>query len=59
MKAAARLGLLFVLPALGVLIPITLYPMLYGIWMAFTDYRVSHIRRGEHLFAGLSLAVWI
>lgn len=53
MSSASRLALFFVLPAVGVMLPITVYPLLYGIWMAFTNYRVTHIRNGGWEYVGL------
>ncbi|MBM3270193.1 MAG: sugar ABC transporter permease [Candidatus Sericytochromatia bacterium] len=43
----------FILPAALVMGVITVYPLLYGIWMAFTNFGPQHIRHQNPRFVGL------
>ncbi len=43
----ARLILLYLLPALLVMGIITLYPLLFQVWLSFTDYGVKNLRVGS------------
>lgn len=49
-----RLAYLYIAPATIVMAFITFYPMLYGIWMAFTDFGPQHIRHQNPHFVGLA-----
>lgn len=40
----ARLAFLYILPALIIMIFITFYPILYQIWMSFTDFALKNLR---------------
>lgn len=51
--AEARTAYTYILPAAVVMAAITLYPILYGIWMAFTNYNPRHIREQNPNFVGL------
>ncbi len=42
----ARTAYLFMLPALLVMLIITFYPLVFQIWMSFTDYGLKNIRPG-------------
>lgn len=48
----ARLAYLYIAPAALVMAFITFYPMLYGVWMAFTDFGPQHIRLQNPHFVG-------
>lgn len=48
-----RLAYVYILPAALVMSLLTVYPLLYGLWMAFTDFRVQHIRQQNPSFVGL------
>ncbi len=43
----------FIAPAAVVMAVITVYPLLYGIWMAFTNFGVQHIRHQNPRFVGI------
>lgn len=43
----------FVAPAAVVMSLITLYPLLYGVWMAFTNFNPRHIRAQNPAFVGV------
>ncbi|HEY9857523.1 MAG TPA: sugar ABC transporter permease [Stenomitos sp.] len=43
----------FIAPAAVVMSLITLYPLLYGVWMAFTNFSPRHIRAQNPAFVGL------
>ncbi len=43
----------FVAPAAIVMAVITLYPLLYGVWMAFTNFSPRHIRHQDPSFVGV------
>ena len=43
----------FILPAAIVMGVITVYPLIYGIWMAFTNFGIQHIRHQNPRFVGL------
>jgi arabinogalactan oligomer/maltooligosaccharide transport system permease protein len=43
----------FILPAAVVMAVITVYPLIYGVWMAFTNFGVQHIRHHNPRFVGL------
>lgn len=43
----------FILPSAIVMAAITLYPLLYGVWMAFTNFSPRHIRSQAPQFVGL------
>ena len=40
----------YILPAAVVMSIITIYPILYGIWMSFTDFKLIHLRTGNPPF---------
>ncbi|MEB3283791.1 MAG: sugar ABC transporter permease [Candidatus Sericytochromatia bacterium] len=48
----SRLAYLYIAPAAVVMGAITFYPMLYGIWMAFTNFGPVHIRKQNPDFVG-------
>ncbi len=48
-----RLAYAFLAPAAIVMTFITLYPLAYGIWMAFTNFNVTHLRHQNPRFVGL------
>ncbi|HEY9722808.1 MAG TPA: sugar ABC transporter permease [Oscillatoriaceae cyanobacterium] len=52
-KGHTRLAYFYILPAALVMALITFYPMLYGIWMAFTDFGPTDIRTQHPHFVGL------
>jgi arabinogalactan oligomer/maltooligosaccharide transport system permease protein len=43
----------FIAPSAAVMAVITLYPLLYGVWMAFTNFNPTHIRNQAPRFVGL------
>ena len=43
----------FIAPSAIVMAVITLYPLLYGVWMAFTDFSPRYIRSQQPRFVGL------
>jgi arabinogalactan oligomer/maltooligosaccharide transport system permease protein len=43
---SARLAYLYLLPALLVMGIITVYPLLFQVWMSFTDYGIQNLRTG-------------
>ena len=49
-RASARLAHLYIAPAMIALAALTFYPVLYGIWLSFTDASQSHL--GEHAWIG-------
>jgi arabinogalactan oligomer/maltooligosaccharide transport system permease protein len=49
----ARLAYLYILPAALVMGAITFYPLVYGVWMAFTNFSPMHIRAQNPDFVGL------
>lgn len=53
LKGSARIAYLYILPAALVMSLITFYPLLYGVWMAFTDFGPTHIRLQNPNFVGL------
>lgn len=53
-KGSRRLAYLYLLPAALVTALITLYPLLYGVWMAFTDFGPEHIKAQNPHFVGLA-----
>lgn len=53
-KGTTRLAYLYVLPSMLLMAAITFYPMLYGIWMAFTDFGPTNIRNQHPHFVGLA-----
>ncbi|MEB3197165.1 MAG: sugar ABC transporter permease [Candidatus Sericytochromatia bacterium] len=53
-RPEARLAYAYILPATLVMAAITFYPMLYGIWMAFTNFGPTHIRDQSPDFVGLA-----
>ncbi|MDB5098482.1 MAG: putative transporter permease protein [Cyanobacteria bacterium RYN_339] len=54
MNSTTRLAYLYILPAALVMSAITFYPMLYGVWMAFTDFGPTNIRDQHPHFVGLA-----
>jgi arabinogalactan oligomer / maltooligosaccharide transport system permease protein len=44
--ADARVAFLYLIPAFAVMSIITFYPLLYQVWMSFTDFQVQNIRVG-------------
>jgi arabinogalactan oligomer/maltooligosaccharide transport system permease protein len=52
-KGNTRTAYLYILPAAIVMAIITFYPMLYGVWMGFTDFGPQHIRSQSPHFVGL------
>ena len=53
MKGQTRIAYLYILPAALVMSIITFYPLLYGVWMAFTNFGPEHIRSQHPDFVGL------
>ena len=51
-RSEVRLAFAFIAPAAAVMAFITVYPLLYGIWMAFTNYNPTHIRGRMPRFVG-------
>lgn len=49
----AKIAYLYILPAALVMSVITFYPLLYGVWMAFTDFSPINIRDQHPHFVGL------
>jgi arabinogalactan oligomer/maltooligosaccharide transport system permease protein len=49
----SRLAYRFILPSAIVMALITVYPLLYGVWMAFTNFSPRHIRNQDPEFVGL------
>jgi arabinogalactan oligomer / maltooligosaccharide transport system permease protein len=47
-----KIAYFYILPAAIVMAIITLYPILYGIWMSFTDFRLTHLRTNNPPFVG-------
>jgi arabinogalactan oligomer/maltooligosaccharide transport system permease protein len=45
--ADTRMAYLYMFPALVVMAIITAYPLLYEVWMSFTDYGLTNLRRGS------------
>ena len=45
--AETRLAYLYMLPALVVMAIITAYPLLYEVWMSFTNYGLKNLRQGS------------
>jgi arabinogalactan oligomer/maltooligosaccharide transport system permease protein len=54
MHPTTRLAYLYIAPAALLMAAITFYPMLYGIWMAFTNFGPEHIRHQNPDFVGLA-----
>ncbi|MEB3222740.1 MAG: sugar ABC transporter permease [Candidatus Sericytochromatia bacterium] len=54
MHPTARLAYLYIAPAVLLMAAITFYPMLYGVWMAFTNFGPEHIRHQNPDFVGLA-----
>lgn len=52
-QSNTRLAIVYILPAALVMAVITFYPLLYGVWMAFTDFSPIHIRHQNPNFVGL------
>lgn len=52
-KSQTRIALIYIAPAALVMALITFYPLLYGVWMAFTDFSPIHIRNQNPNFVGL------
>jgi arabinogalactan oligomer/maltooligosaccharide transport system permease protein len=52
-QSQTRLAFVYILPAALVMAVITFYPLLYGVWMAFTDFSPIHIRHQNPNFVGL------
>lgn len=52
-KGTTRIAYLYILPAALVMSAITFYPLLYGVWMAFTNFGPQHIRHQNPQFVGL------
>lgn len=48
-----RLAYTYILPAALIMAALTAYPLLYGFWMAFTDFGIQHIRHQNPTFVGL------
>lgn len=44
--ADARVAFLYLIPAFTVMIIITFYPLLYQVWMSFTDFQIQNLRSG-------------
>ena len=51
-RGHARLAHLYIAPAMLALAALTFYPILYGIWLSFTDANQTHL--GQERFIGLS-----
>jgi arabinogalactan oligomer/maltooligosaccharide transport system permease protein len=52
-KSNIKVAYLYILPAAVVMSLITFYPLLYGVWMAFTDFGPINIRDQHPHFVGL------
>lgn len=52
-NSQTRIALIYIAPAALVMALITFYPLLYGVWMAFTDFSPIHIRNQNPNFVGL------
>lgn len=50
----ARLAFLYILPALIIMVFITFYPILYQIWMSFTDFTLKNLRTMDPNWVWLS-----
>jgi arabinogalactan oligomer/maltooligosaccharide transport system permease protein len=48
----SRLAFFYILPAAVVMAAVTFYPLLYGVWMAFTNFGPSDIRAQHPAFVG-------
>lgn len=44
--ADARVAFLYLIPAFAVMAIITFYPLLYQVWMSFTDFQTQNLRSG-------------
>jgi len=44
--ADARVALLYLIPAFAVMAIITFYPLIYQVWMSFTDFQSQNLRSG-------------
>ena len=44
--ADARVAFLYLIPAFAIMAIITFYPLLYQVWMSFTDFQVQNLRVG-------------
>lgn len=53
MMSTEGLAYRFIAPAAAIMAVITVYPLLYGVWMAFTNFGVAHIRHQNPRFVGL------
>lgn len=51
-RSTEALAYRFILPSALVLAVITAYPLVYGVWMAFTDFSIPHIRMQNPRFVG-------
>ncbi len=47
-----RLAYLYILPAFSIMALITFYPLVYQLWMAFTNFDLSHLRTQDPDFVG-------
>lgn len=52
--STVRLAYLYIAPAALVMSAITFYPILYMVWMAFTDFGLKHLRYQNPDFVGLA-----
>jgi arabinogalactan oligomer / maltooligosaccharide transport system permease protein len=52
-NSQTRIAYAYILPSAIVMALITFYPLLYGVWMAFTDFAPEHIRLQNPSFVGL------
>ena len=50
----ARLALFYILPAFVVMAFITFYPILYQLWLSFTDFQLKHLRSMNPDYVGLN-----
>jgi arabinogalactan oligomer/maltooligosaccharide transport system permease protein len=52
-RRSSRIAYLYLVPALLVMGVITLYPLMYQVWMSFTDYTVTNLRGNAPNWVGL------
>ncbi|MBC7545387.1 MAG: sugar ABC transporter permease [Candidatus Sericytochromatia bacterium] len=49
----SRMAYVYILPAALIMAALTAYPLFYGVWMAFTDFGIQHIRHQNPNFVGI------
>ena len=53
LSPTTRLAYWFIAPSALIMLAITFYPLVYGIWMSFTNFKVQHIKTQDPAFVGL------